>query len=160
MKKFTGILIIIFAFNLIACGKQIPLKEDKVQVDSSQGEIVISAQTTDLKNLNITIENFKKIYPNINVVVSEFDEDKIYATDVLFVKNSISYLVNKYPEMFLSLNSENKFVSSNFFTPQIMEATVKGEIYGYPWGINQLLSFYRKDILSNYGINPRDIRTW
>jgi len=150
----------------------------RTPVDNSQnedlfGKITVWSDKDNLSSLKLSGDNFKKLYPKVQIEYVNVDKDKLYnkiisgfgssstLPDLFSIKDdSISMFVNKFPDGFLDVSSALSPLKSKFLSSNIYQCSVKGEIFAIPWYTDPNAVFYRKDIFKNANVQPEDIKTW
>ncbi|MEA1974442.1 MAG: extracellular solute-binding protein [Bacillota bacterium] len=175
VKRLISLLVIVvMLFSLVACSKDVAIQDENVQSESEEelsGEITIWSWDVAAKSLEYAASNFKKIHPNVNIIIDDLGNSQVYdklttslATnsglpDVVTIEGErISGFAKKFPDSFVDFTSIiNK---DKFLSVKISEASVDNSIMAYPWDGAPAGIFYRTDLFKKAGINANDINTW
>lgn len=171
-KRIMYFVIVTFMIiTMAACDKKSSVNDP--QNEDLFGKIIVWSEKDSLNSLKFTGENFKKLYPKVQIEYVNVDKDKLYnkiisgfasnsgLPDVFSIKDdSIQMFVNKFPDGFLDISSTVNPIKGKFLSSKILQCGVNGKFFAIPWDTSPVAVFYRKDIFKKADVFPEDIKTW
>ena len=166
MNKLTASLLLVGAAALPLAAAQ--------NADLS-GDITVTAWDVAAEALQGAVEGFNQEYPNVNVTVENLGNQQVYdrglagcaaggadLPDVYAVENNEAEVFwNRFPGCFTDLNTMGVGdIRDEFPDFKWTELTVGDQVYAVPWDSGPVVTFYRRDLYKQAGINPDDIETW
>lgn len=158
-----------FVLFFISCDtKHISSNERKL--DEISGKITVSVYKSYEDYIKYAAESYRKLHPNVTIVIEVLDEAKIENAlkdkntnsfpDILMAQSKkITYYYNLNNEAFKELNSNFSY-KDGFNKNRLEQVNINNKTYAVPIDYRPIMLFYRKDLLESRGIKVEDIRTW
>ena len=139
------------------------------------GDISVMAWDVAAEALANLVPAFNEQYPNVNVDVQNLGNQQVYdrglagcaaggqdMPDVYAVENNEAEVFwNRFPTCFTDLSTTNvSELRDQFPDFKWTELMVGDQIFAVPWDSGPVVTFYRRDLYEQAGINPDEIETW
>lgn len=170
-----GLILTTFCMGLFlsSCSGKTDISRIKPN-NKLQGEINLWSDESSLKALQNAEENYKKTQPDVKITISNLGSndniiDKISKMNAsnserpdaaVVEEESIPLLMNAYSSEFEDLTKILSDSKDDFTQSSFGGVSYKDKIKAYPWQDYPVAIFYRKDILTKYGVNIDEIKTW
>ncbi len=140
-----------------------------------EGEITVMAWDVAAEALNDLVPGFNEQYPNVNVTVENLGNDQVYdrglascaagggdMPDVYAIENNEAEVFwNRFPDCFTDLSTMGASELRDQFPDfKWTELTLNDQIFAVPWDSGPVVTFYRRDLYEQAGIDPSSIETW
>ena len=140
-----------------------------------EGEITVMAWDVAAEALANLVPGFNEEYPNVTVNVENLGNDQVYdrgltgcaaggqdLPDVYAVENNEAEVFwNRFPNCFTDLSTMGASELRDQFPDfKWTELTLGEQIFAVPWDSGPVVTFYRRDLYEQAGINPEEIETW
>lgn len=167
------VLAVLPVIFISACsgGSNINSTVSKEETPKSSIEVWCSADMKD--NITYAAGLFCEKNPQVSISVTSISGNGIdndlkaraaagasYPDLIEVNTHEISFLVDKYPEVFLDIDNEVKKIGDKLLPWKLQEVTVNKKIYAFPWDSDPKVILYNKNLADRYNINPADIKTW
>ena len=139
------------------------------------GDITATAWNTAAAALQGAVAGFNEEYPNVNVTVEDLGNQQVYdrglagcaaggadLPDVYAVENNEAEVFwNRFPGCFTDLNTLGAAELLDQFPDfKWTELTLGDQVFAIPWDAGPVVTFYRRDLYEQAGINVDDLETW
>lgn len=143
--------------------------------DEVAGKITVWGWDVAADTLKLSIDKFNEEYPEVDVVVEDFNSGDLYEKltvglvskgsgmpDVILVEDErIPGYVNQFPDGFVNLSEMGYDEHKKLFSEAKLENVTHDDyLVAAPWDIGPTGVFYRVDFFEEAGINADDIVTW
>ena len=140
-----------------------------------EGDITVMAWDVAAQALDNLVPGFNEEYPNVNVTVEELGNQQVYdrglagcaaggadMPDVYAVENNEAEVFwNRFPGCFSDLSTMGAGdIRADYPDFKWTELTIGEQIFAVPWDSGPVVTFYRRDLYEQAGINPGEIETW
>lgn len=159
--------------SLLLLGSAAPLAA--AQNTDISGDITVTAWDVAAEALQGLVAGFNEEYPNVNVTVEDLGNQQAYdrglagcaaggadLPDVYAVENNEAEVFwNRFPNCFTDLSTLGAAdLREEFPDFKWTELMLGDQIFAIPWDSGPVVTFYRRDLYEQAGINPDDIETW
>ncbi len=160
------------AFALLLTGASVGFAQDDAALE---GDITVMAWDVAAEALDNLIPGFNEEYPNVNVRVENLGNQQVYdrglagcaaggadMPDVYAVENNEAEVFwNRFPTCFTDLGTMGASeLRSDYPDFKWTELMLGEQIFAVPWDSGPVVTFYRRDLYEQAGINPDEIETW
>ncbi|ADI14847.1 ABC transporter substrate-binding protein [Truepera radiovictrix] len=143
--------------------------------DAPSGAITVTAWDIAAEALEALVPGFNEQYPDVQVTVENLGNQQVFdrglagcaaggadLPDVYAVENNEAEVFwNRFPDCFLDLTALGADeLRDDFPDFKWTELTVGERVYAIPWDSGPVVTFYRRDLYEEAGINPDEIETW
>ncbi len=140
-----------------------------------EGDITVMAWDVAAEALDNLVPGFNEEYPNVTVNVEDLGNQQVYdrglagcaaggqdMPDVYAVENNEAEVFwNRFPTCFTDLSTMGASeLRSDYPDFKWTELTMGEQIFAVPWDSGPVVTFYRRDLYEQAGINPDEIETW
>ena len=140
-----------------------------------EGEITVMAWDVAAEALANLKPGFEEQYPNVTVKVENLGNQQVYdrglagcaaggqdMPDIYAVENNEAEVFwNRFPTCFTDLSEMGASeLRSDYPDFKWTELTLGDQIFAIPWDSGPVVTFYRRDLYEQAGINPDEIETW
>lgn len=139
------------------------------------GEISVHSWNIGASALESLVPGFNEEYPNVTVTVEDIGNQQVYdrglagcaaggadLPDVYSVENNEAEIFwNRFPGCFTDLSTMGAAdIRDDFPEFKWTELTVGEQIFAIPWDTGPVVTFYRRDLYEQAGVNIDDVETW
>lgn len=167
-KKLIISFIFVISILLVSCSNKAEVKESKME-----GKIIVWTQPQQKNAINFAASNYEKLNPAVKIDIREVNEKSLITTmdasilanklvpDLVIVSNKkFDQFTDKYFNKVMNINDIVQPIKESFFKNQIDLVLKHSNYLAMPYSSTPYVLFYRKDILSNAGIDSDTIKTW
>lgn len=176
MKKLLSCLLML-VFIVYGCSNDRKIETSGPTSDpgDATGKITVWAWDVAAETLKLSIDKFHETYPNVEVVVEDFNSGDLYEKltvglvskgsgmpDVVLMEDErIPGYVNQFPNGFLNLSEMGYEQHKNLFSESKLASVMHDDyLVAAPWDIGPAVFFYRVDLFEEAGIAAEKIVTW
>jgi lactose/L-arabinose transport system substrate-binding protein len=139
------------------------------------GDITVMAWDIAAEALQGAVAGFNEQYPNVNVTVENLGNQQVFdrglagcaaggsdLPDVYAVENNEAEVFwNRFPGCFTDLTTLGADeLRAEFPDFKWTELTLGEQVFAIPWDSGPVVTYYRRDLYEEAGINPDEIETW
>lgn len=139
------------------------------------GEITVDSWNIAASALQELVAGFNEEYPNVTVTVEDVGNQQVYdrglagcaaggsdLPDVYTIENNEAEIFwNRFPGCFTDLTTLGAAeMRADFPEFKWTELTLGEQIFAIPWDSGPVVTFYRRDLYEQAGIDPTTIETW
>ena len=166
MKWFKGLLLGLLL--ALVCTSALAQEE-------LEGDVTIWSWDVAALSLEALIPGFNEEYPNVNVTVENLGNQQVYdrglagcaaggvdLPDIYSIENNEAEVFwARFPDCFATLGDMGASdLEGDYPDFKWTELMANGNIYAIPWDSGPVVTFYRRDLYEQAGINPDEIVTW
>ncbi|EPJ43225.1 MAG: extracellular solute-binding protein [Osedax symbiont Rs1] len=163
VPRFASILLA----SCIALGVSTPVNAaEKITVwswDVAAEALMNAATSYNAQQTDVTVAALDKGYsPVYDQLTAGCAAGGINLPDVVSIENGeAERYLQQFPDCFVDLKQFGvEKIRDKFPVYKWVELESEGGIYGVPWDSGQVVTFYRRDILKDAGIDPAQLATW
>ena len=139
-----------------------------------KGDVTVWGWNIAAKSLQSNADNFKKLYPNVNVKVQDIGRLDVYdklttglaaggagLPDVVAIESDhMDVYTSKFPDGLTDLTDRASKYEKDFDPSKWAQSKIKGKIRSIPWDSGPVGVFYRVDMFQKANVDASTIETW
>lgn len=177
MKKSIPFILILLLLFVSACSNKSNGNEAKTgDTGDPSGTITVWGWDVAAETMKLSVEKFKKQYPDVEVKVEDFSSGDLYEKltvgmaargsglpDVVLMEDErIPGYIHQFPDGFTQLDKLGYDKYKGAFNPAKIASVQdkEGNLIAAPWDIGPAGVFYRTDFFEKANVDPESIKTW